>query len=306
VPLAARAVNRLRRRSSRLAQRALRHLEPNRTLVLTEYPTRPRPMWGWQGKPVNPWLAELLETSMPAVADLAVELNDLVEWCATVPKHPGPGSPLAWENPSWAPLDAVMQVHALRQRRCATYLEVGSGYSTMFARRAIEDFGLPTRIVSVDPRPRAEIDAICDQTIRQPFEDVAPAVLDLLEPGDVFVFDGSHLATMASDATVLFTGPLGGLPAGVLLGIDDIYLPADYHPTWTGRWYGEQYLVAAWLLGGHRGWEVRLPGWHATDPARGEDHFAPLWPVIEAWGGPRGTCLWIESTGSEDGPAPAR
>jgi hypothetical protein len=283
----------LRWRLSALTQGALRRLEPNRALVLTEYPTSPRPMWGW-GRPTNPQLAARLERAMPAVAELARELNELAEWCATVPRHPSAPKGLAWENKSWGSIDAVMQVHALKQRRCATYLEVGSGFSTMFARKAIEDFDLPTRIVSVDPQPRAEIDAICDVVVRQPFEDVAEEVLAELAPGDVFLFDGSHLATMASDATVLFCGLLEHIPPGVLLGVDDIYLPDDYHPTWVDKWYGEQYLVAAWLLGGHEGWEVRLPAWHATAPERAEDLFAPLWPHIEAWGGRRGTCLWVE------------
>ena len=283
----------LRRRASRLTQTVLRRLEPDRTLVLTEYPTHPRPMWGW-GNPPNPWLVELLDQSMDDVTALATELNELAEWCTTIPRHPTAGNRLAWENKSWAPIDAVMQVHALKTRRCATYLEVGSGFSTMFARRAIEDFDLPTRIVSVDPMPRADIDAICDEVIREPFEDVITDALGRLAPGDVFLFDGSHLSTMASDAAVLFSGPLESIPEGVLLGVDDIYLPDDYHPTWVERFYGEQYLVAAWLLGGHRGWGVRFPSWHATDPERGTDLFVPLWPTIEAWGGRRGTCLWMD------------
>ena len=38
-------------------------------------------------------------------------------------------------------------------------LEIGSGNSTKFARRAIRDHRLCTRITSIDPHPRAEIDA---------------------------------------------------------------------------------------------------------------------------------------------------
>ena len=54
----------------------------------------------------------------------------------------------------------------------ATFLEVGSGNSTKFARRAIEDHGLRTRIVSIDPEPWAEIDGLCDEVLRAPAEEV--------------------------------------------------------------------------------------------------------------------------------------
>ena len=280
-------------RLSQLAQGFVRRLEPNRTMVLSEYPVDSRSMWGWD-RPPNPWVSAVLERAMPHVVALAAELDELADWCSTVPRTAPPGGALSWDNHYWASIDAVMQVHALKTRRCATYLEVGSGFSTMFARRAIEDFDLPTRIVSVDPSPRADIDLICDEVIRSPFQYVAAEVLARLAPGDVFLFDGSHLATMGSDASTLFSGPLNDVPDGVLLGIDDIFLPDDYHPTWAGRWYGEQYLVAAWLLGGHDGWSIRLPSWHATDPARDRDLFAALWPAIESWGGRRATALWME------------
>ena len=36
----------------------------------------------------------------------------------------------------------------------------------------------------------------------------------------------------------------------MLVGIHDIFLPEDYPPQWADRYYSEQYLLAAWLLGG--------------------------------------------------------
>ena len=284
-----------RRMAARALQAGLERVDPGRTVIRTEYATRPRAMWGW-GKDANPAMRAILDASLPEAERLATQFDDLVDWCATVPRDATTAGGLAWDNRYWSSIDAVMQVHALRVRRPTTYLEVGSGYSTMFARRAIEDFGLPTRIVSVDPHPRADIDALCDEVVRAPFEDVADAVLGRLAPGDVFLFDGSHLATMASDAAVLFSGGLELVPEDVLVGIDDIYLPWDYHGTWTGRFYGEQYLVAAWLLGGARDWQVRLPAWHVTVEADRADLFEALWPHIEAWGGRRGTALWVERT----------
>lgn len=292
-----RGAERARRLVDRAARRALGRLHPGHGVIVTEYPVSTRPLWGW-GEPPNPHVGRILERSMPGVVELAGRLNQMADWCTTIPRTESTDGSLTWANPYWGTIDAVMQVNALKERSPATYLEVGSGYSTMFARRAISDFDLPTKIISVDPQPRADIDRLCDEVVRAPFDEVGEEALARLQPGDVFVFDGSHLATMGSDTARLF-GCLDDIPEGVLVGIDDIFLPEDYHPTWGGRWYGENYLVAAWLLGGHRGWEIRLPTWHATDPERDVDLFAPLWPVVEAWGGARGKGFWIERTGAD-------
>ena len=52
-------------------------------------------------------------------------------------------------------------------RRPRRFIEIGSGNSTKFARRAIRDHWLNTSIVSIDPFPRSEIDAICDEVVRR-------------------------------------------------------------------------------------------------------------------------------------------
>jgi hypothetical protein len=52
----------------------------------------------------------------------------------------------------------------IASKRPKQYFEIGSGNSTKFARQAIRDHGA-TRIVSIDPSPRAEIDAICGRGV---------------------------------------------------------------------------------------------------------------------------------------------
>jgi hypothetical protein len=137
----------------------------------------------------------------------------------------------------------------LAQHNPRHYVEVGSGNSTKFARRAIRDHGLQTRITSIDPFPRAEIDSICDRVIREPVEHVALDTFDMLQPGDILFIDSSHRTFMNSDVTALSLDVLPRLPAGVIVEVHDITLPGDYPPQWTGRYYSEQYLLAAYLLG---------------------------------------------------------
>jgi hypothetical protein len=60
--------------------------------------------------------------------------------------------------------------------------------------------------------------------------------------------DGSHQVFMNSDATVFFLDVLPSLPAGLLVGIHDVFLPDDYPPEWANSFIAEQYLLAAYLL----------------------------------------------------------
>ena len=54
-------------------------------------------------------------------------------------------------------MDVVSIYGFLRSREPRSYVEIGSGTSTMWARRAIQDGALSTRITSIDPEPRGEV-----------------------------------------------------------------------------------------------------------------------------------------------------
>jgi hypothetical protein len=139
------------------------------------------------------------------------------------------------------------------------YIEIGSGNSTKFVRRSISDNRLNTKITSIDPHPRAEIDQICDEVIRKGLEEVDQSIFDQLEPGDILMFDGSHYCFQNSDVTVFFLEILPRIKSGVLVYIDDIYLPYDYPPAWKDRYYAEQYVLATLLLARPERYEILLP-----------------------------------------------
>jgi len=56
--------------------------------------------------------------------------------------------------------------------------------------------------------------------------------------------DNSHRCFQNSDVTVVFLDVLPRLRSGVIIYIDDVYLPYDYPPEWSMRYYSEQYLLA--------------------------------------------------------------
>jgi len=263
--------------------------------IALDYPVRPRSRFGW-GRPGHPQLEALLETGR---ARYAAHLDALLEHAAALRAIPAelpdadPGP--RWRNLFLPGLDAAALYAFVARRRPRTYIEVGSGNSTSFARRAVEDHGLATRIVSIDPHPRAEIDAICDEVVRAPLEDCDLDRFAALGAGDVVFVDNSHRLLPNSDATVTFLEVLPRLAPGVLLQLHDIWLPDDYPDAWNDRFYSEQYALATFLLGGAAGWTVELPCWFVSRDPELSGRVAPLFEdprldAVERHGG----SFWME------------
>ena len=219
-----------------------------------------RSRWG-HGEAVHPQLTAVLERGRSDYEALLDEIDRHQDVLRAIPLEPDRADPVApcWNNIWFTALDAAVLVALLRSRKPKNYLEIGSGNSTMFASRAIRSGGLPTIISSIDPRPRAAIDALCQRKIRAPLEDCDIRIFGELDAGDFLFFDGSHRVFMNSDVTVFFLELLPRLKPGVLVHVHDIFLPADYPPDWNQSLFAEQYLLAAMLLCGAPPFRVIFP-----------------------------------------------
>jgi Methyltransferase domain len=199
-----------------------------------------------------------------------------------------------WIN-GWIPaLDGVALYGFMVTRKPKLYIEVGSGNSTKFAHKAIVDHHLDTKIVSIDPSPRAEINPICDVVIREPVEEIDVQLFDPLDANDILFIDNSHRVFMNSDATTMFLDVLPRLRPGVLVEIHDITLPYDYPAEWAGRYYSEQYLLAAYLLAKGSLFDVLLPNVFISDDRELNAVLAPLWQRKELKNvEPHGASFWL-------------
>jgi predicted O-methyltransferase YrrM len=199
-----------------------------------------------------------------------------------------------WLNRWLPPLDIVALYSFLRRRTPARYVEIGSGTSTAVAALARRDGGLATEITSIDPRPRRDVDALCDRVIRRPLELADLALFHELEPGDVVFVDGSHRVFTNSDATVMLLDVLPSLPDGVLVGIHDVLWPDDYLPEWSQYWWSEQYLVGALLIG-EPSWLTPVLACHyASGRPDLMSVLDPLWAMPRVSGVHRWGCaLWL-------------
>lgn len=147
--------------------------------------------------------------------------------------------------------DAELYAAMVLRQGPARLIEVGSGYSTLVARKAVAHAGLSTRITVIDPQPRRSVEEAADEVRLCRVEDSGLSAADL-SPGDLLFIDSSHVCRSGGDLPYLFCRVLPDLPPGVLVHVHDIFLPYDYPQSYVGRIYTEQYLLHALLAGGGR------------------------------------------------------
>jgi hypothetical protein len=153
-----------------------------------------------------------------------------------------------WHN-GWVPtLDGISLYVETVAKKPDVFIEIGSGNSTKFVRRAIRDHKLSTKIISIDPHPRAEIDTLCDTIYRSRLEDLDLNLFDQIgDKSAILFFDGSHYAFQNSDVVVFFLELMPRLREKWLVGVHDIFLPCDYMNK-GNRFFNEQYMLAPFLL----------------------------------------------------------
>ena len=263
--------------------------------ALFDYPVVPRPRTF--GRPGKDFFGDLMAASDDRTAALLRDIGPSLAPLSQVPHDETDPSLPFWSNPWLPPLDGATLYGLVATLRPSLYVEVGSGFSTKFVRMAIRDHGLDTRIVSIDPQPRAEVDALCDEVLRSPYEDIDLDVLDRLGPGDMLFVDNSHRSFTNSDVTVFFTETLPYLRPGVVYGVHDIFVPHDYPEEWNDRFYAEQYLLMSYLAGGAGGDEVLLGTHHLASSPHLLEHLLPSLPRIDTplvGGG-----FWLRRAGDE-------
>lgn len=202
------------------------------------------------------------------------------------------GAPLApaWVGGAICAFDSLALYAMVQKYRPRTYIEIGSGMTTCFARQSIRDAKLETRVVSIDPEPRREVDAICDEVIRDGLETCDLGAFDRLQAGDILFFDGSHRSFMNSDVTVFFIDVLPRLQPGVVVHIHDINLPWDYPESFRDWYWNEQYMLAIYLMMGRDKLNPLFPTtWVTRGMSLGRDEL----PYFVDLGSPETNLSWL-------------
>ena len=258
-----------------------------------------QPRWGYT-KPPHPGLSKLFQKDFENHCQIFENIGKLKPFFDQINlyfDHEKSGEP-AWMKTPLNALDAALIYYFIADIKPKTYLEIGSGVSTLFTARAIKDHHLETSIISVDPDPRAEVDAVCNQVIRAGLETCDLDIFSELESGDVLFLDGSHYSSMNSDVTVFMMDVLPIIKPGVIIGIHDILLPYDYPESFKSFYWNEQYILAVYLLAAAHRIKILMPARYMSFRPELEAAFSS---ILEGWKEDKsvwlnGGCLWFTHT----------
>lgn len=274
----------------------LKSFLPRYQTLNLEYPVEMKPRYG-HGQPPHTLLYRIINAERSVFQEWLVRALTYKDQLYSIRDRAKVDNNMdpSWNNGFLPGLDIVMLYTIVAYLQPSTYVEVGSGNSTKVVHKAKNDFRLNTRIVSIDPSPRAEIDSLSDVVIRTPFEKSDLGFFTSLEKGDIVFIDNSHRIFPNSDAMVFFMEILPALPAGIVVHLHDIYLPYDYPQEMCDRYYSEQYGLAAFLLANPSRYKTIMPNYFVSEDQELNKILIPFWtnavmPKVERHGG----SYWIE------------
>jgi len=160
-----------------------------------------------------------------------------------------------FDNGFFSGFDAASYYALIRHLKPRRVLEVGGGYSTRIAEKALtrnRADGIESSLKCIEPFPEKRLtDAIAQiNLICKPVQDVPKEVFQELEANDILFIDSSHTVKFGSDVCYLFLEILPALRSGVWIHVHDIFFPNDYPAEWLIQQrlaLNEQYLLEAFL-----------------------------------------------------------
>ena len=147
--------------------------------------------------------------------------------------------------------DAEIYAAMILDVRPQEIVEVGSGFSTLIARRAIRFGDTGSTLTIIDPQPRTDVGAAADEVIGHYVEDT-DLENRVWKANSILFIDSSHICRSRGDLPLLFCKVLPNLPAGVVVHVHDIFTPYDYPTNYDHLCYTEQYLLHCLLSGSGR------------------------------------------------------
>jgi hypothetical protein len=168
-----------------------------------------------------------------------------------------------FDNDAFEGGDADFWYSMVRKYRPANIIEIGSGFSTLIAAKAIEinrrlDPEYRCRHVCIEPYEMPWLEKIGVTVLRKKTEELDVAFFSTLGPNDVLFIDSSHIIRPQGDVLFEFLQVLPTLRPGVIVHVHDIFSPRDYLESWVRdevRLWNEQYLLEAFLTHNDR-WRI--------------------------------------------------
>ena len=158
-------------------------------------------------------------------------------------------------NDFFGRLDAAVYYSMIRDVRPRRLIEIGSGFSTLIALRALERNrldGVRCNLTCIEPYPGPQMQKTLDHIhlIDRPVQAVPLSTFEQLTAGDILFIDSTHVVATGSDVNFEVLKILPALQKGVIVHFHDIFFPYEDPSYWLMdkriSW-NEQYLLQAFL-----------------------------------------------------------
>jgi len=181
-----------------------------------------------------------------------------------------------FDNGFFNGFDAAVYYSLIRHLKPQRIVEIGGGYSTQLAAKALRGDG---KLICIEPYPE-RLNGVGPslELIRKRVEEIDVDFFSCLQPDDILFIDSSHAVRFGSDVCFEFLQLLPRLAPGVWIHVHDIFFPHDYPAEWLierRMAFNEQYLLEAFLSFNEK-FQITLANyWLCLDHA---DEAARLWP----------------------------
>ena len=193
-----------------------------------------------------------------------------------------------FDNGFFNGFDAAVYYSLVRHLKPQNIIEIGGGYSTQLAAKALRVNGIG-RLTCIEPNPeRLNGAGQSVELIQKRVEEIDIAFFSRLNANDILFIDSSHTVKFGSDVCYEFLEILPRLAPGVWVHVHDIFFPHDYPAEWLldrRMALNEQYLLEA-FLSFNKQFQITLANyWLCLDHS---DQTARLWSNTGA------SSLWMK------------
>jgi hypothetical protein len=217
------------------------------------------PLFDYRKIPSTPPTVSHLDFNDATQLSFLRSLNYGGELLALPNQKQGAGEEYYYGNGSFNSGDAELYYSILRKNKPRKILEIGSGFSTLAALKAIarntaEDSGYSCDLTCVEPYEMPYLEKLNVHLIRKKIEELDTVIFNGLQEGDVFFVDSSHIIRPGGDVNYLILKMAPFIKPGVWIHFHDIFLPKEYPIAWLRdefRMWNEQYLLEAFLIANH-------------------------------------------------------
>ena len=155
--------------------------------------------------------------------------------------------------------DAEYLYQLIRQFKPKNVYEIGSGFSTKIASKALKRNNLETGIMSthvcIEPYEVPWLENLEVKVFRELLQNLDKSIFSDLGQNDFLFIDSSHIIRPQGDVLTEYLEIIPKLNSGVIIHVHDIFTPRDYLESWIKEdvlFWNEQYLLEALLTNSNR------------------------------------------------------